>query len=473
MSVFEQYLFEGPNSNAVSSYCGDSAEINNTPADASSEAAEHFESVSYRRLEGMVVGSFQDNFERSVDEGEESSFGDQTILSSNASSDLLAAERYGHVTASDVPPPLQPSRSCPLSITTCSSVFMELDERGQLSDQESLDAFSFQSSLLDSSFSMTPINMVDSQPGSNESSNAGAENHRQLIEYQVGRVQPSALSVIRNPPVLLTALGLRAKGRDAGGNNTDWFSNFTESDWDNFHARAKMVLRSLPSTNIRPVCRLPPMPPRENEGLSVATDERSTAVPVTLIPSSLICPICQNAIIGALTLDCECGINVCTACWEYTSVTKPVEGSTFDLAYDLEYTFIPSFGGGYRQECPCCLGVVQNSIGCTALDVAILRIVENLDRKYVSFQRSYYQRLTLWRDEVLIRGQVGHASNDEDYYRDEQMVAQLVLEEENMWKQRNKPCTRNLCIPGTLSFVAAMVASIAIKFLAQNHHTSS
>ena len=73
----------------------------------------------------------------------------------------------------------------------------------------------------------------------------------------------------------------------------------------------------------------------------------------------------------------------------------------------------------------------------------------------------------------MARRQVEHASNDEDYYRDEQMLAQLVLEEENLRNQRNKSCTRNMCIPATLSFVAAMVASIAIKILAQNRHTSA
>ena len=393
MSVFEQYLFEGSTSNEVSSYSGDIAEINNAEANGSSEATDSFESVPYAgRLEGMVVGIIQDNFERSVQS--EGSFGDNTIFSSNASSDL-DTERCGHMTASDAHSRPQSSRSCPLSITTCSSVFMELDEdHGQLAEQESLDVFSFQSSLLDSSFSMTPINMVDSRHGPNESSYTGGSsaenhrvNHRQLIECQTERVQPSALFSILYPPVLLDALGLYVNRSEAGGNNTDWFSNFTEPDWDDFHARAKMVLQTLSSNIMKPVHRLPPMPPREIEGLSIVTDEMSTAVPATLIPSLLICPICQNAIIGALTLDCECGTNVCTACWEYRSATRPLEGPTFDLAYDLEYTVIPSNGGGSHQECPCCLGAVQNVLGCVALDVAILRVVENLDRKYVSFQR--------------------------------------------------------------------------------------
>ena len=441
-----------------------SSGLNSAQADGSREDAD----LIGESIDGMAAATLPDPGEDSVySEGEGDSFGEQTILSSNAS-----FEDYDHATSSDVAPPrLRPSPSSPLSIATCSSVYMEVDGEGLLGNhQESPNTFSIRSSLFDSSFFMSSIDI-----GSQNAENKRLSSMNSLAASQIQTLEekPSALPLVQHPPLLLATLGFLRLPWLKGEHNTDWFSDFTEEDWDRFYARANVVLRSHLPAVVKPVHRLPPLPPPRTADLIVRTDEKPLPVPAALVSSLLVCVLCRDVIVGALTLDCECGTNVCTACWEYRSVTKLATRPSLDLAYHLDYTVIPSNENGTMQsDCPCCLRVVHRPLACNALDVAILRIVEGLDKEHSSFQLSYYQRLTQWRNE-LARRQFEESSNDAGSTCDERILAQLVFEEENLWQRRNKACARNFFVPAIFVSVAAMVASIVTTVLAKNHRASS
>eukprot|EP00797_Seminavis_robusta_P023823 Sro395_g134050.1 n/a (97) ;mRNA; r:25410-25700 len=70
---------------------------------------------------------------------------------------------------------------------------------------------------------------------------------------------------------------------------------------------------------------------------------------------------------------------------------------------------------------------------------------------------SYVQRITQWREELVRRQQ----ENNETPLL-EQRMAQLIQEEEIVWKQRRHAQQR---LPGFLGMAVAVAASVGIKLL--------
>lgn len=525
-------MFEGSTVNGVlvSNFSGDDNDEDNvnqtsssSPSDETNPREESFsfdnaslsEETTREILEGMIISVSADDTTQSEDTqanvgntnlvsvASASSFGDQTILSSTAS-DIAVPEAEYHSELRNallqVAGPRQPlpRQQHPLSISTASSVFMQVDEHGrsipQVVDHVSLTSLSFEPTLLDSSFTLEPMILDLQTAATDDDSDASScaastlGNEQQLVAYDSSRRVTLIERVRGIPPALLRALNLvrpGIKNVDARPTGMHWYETFTEEDWEDFRSRANMVLRCLqctsptPRHHLRGLYRLPPLPPPQNavEQRLLATTVKKSSNPSTFLPESFICSICNDAIVGALTLDCECGINVCMACWEYTSIAKRSGDNSagYELASQLGFTVISSEDDAVGtctespQRCPSCSQMVHRPLVCNALDVAILQVVQNLDRKHFTFQRAYYGRLQQWRDEME-RRKIEETENNEDHLCNEQIVAQLIQEEEQYWQQHNRATHRkSVTLPGTLSYVVAIIASIGIKLLIQNH----
>jgi hypothetical protein len=103
-----------------------------------------------------------------------------------------------------------------------------------------------------------------------------------------------------------------------------WFARFTEQDWLNFRRDADMVMTALNPGNLEP--SLLPLPPAAPTLPAASIEEAYYASDA--LPSAFICPLCDDAIVGATTLDCTCPQStMCLSCWEAYH-TNMLEGNS-------------------------------------------------------------------------------------------------------------------------------------------------
>lgn len=466
-------------------------------------------------VEGMVIGMLDRSSNDFHREGEDSvttstsMYEGQTVVSSVSSGDFQAQPQFPPTRAT-IAPRESFSASHPLSISTCPSLFLsELDNEWEIDHEEQeeerpaqashdLDPLSLQSSLLDDSFSFPSVNQ---SPNISEVQEFNTAADASTSTY--GGARAATGGITSNPPFSTSAaVVLRQASPFTIASNAyqqrnrpcpatkSWFSSFTEEDWTEFRKRALLLVEAVtlpPSTATSfPGSRyqLPPRPPppaslEDEELLVPATEGAATVDASQVLQSCFVCPLCQDAIVGALTLDCDCGVTVCMACWEYrcTVQTRDIagDGSCFDFAHEYGYTIVPQHANRdsntrpKQERCPCCCQIVQNPLPSHALDVALLHVVRQLGGRNRSFQRSYYKRLWEWRDEIT-RRQEEYVSNN-DNANLEQYIAELISEEEDkLWLRHSNAIIhqRRFSFPSLAGVIIATAASIGIKILAQS-----
>ena len=207
-----------------------------------------------------------------------------------------------------------------------------------------------------------------------------------------------------------------------------WFARFSERDWAQFQQEAEMILAALHPDHETPRLALPPEAPPVPFGLRGAAANALTVGAnynaKEFLPSSFVCAVCNDVIVGATTLSCGCpNATICTACWE-THSTVSYEG-------DEEGVIIVE----KNHVCPSCNCNITGTTPCHAMDIAVLHCVKALPNG-LAIQVAYYQRLRAWREEVLRRGAVPNESRD-------RLLAELIQREEEMlWKETKQESFR-------------------------------
>lgn len=284
-------------------------------------------------------------------------------------------------------------------------------------------------------------------------------------------------------------------------NSCEWYVRFTEQDWLAFQRDAAMILAALKDShgsahdeNVYTVYDrdrdlsampppLPPPPLPEHVQLPVilpnglsnglpngpTTDtDTDTVMPLSYcaadaLPDSFICVICDDVIVGSMTLDCGCAQStVCTVCWERrhcSRVSSQGYGDDDDELEDLVHVVAihDDDDDNDNKTCPFCQKAVVRAMPCHALDVAILHCVNALPdnepqqqtqlptQQYHPVKMAYYHRLEAWRLEVERRRQeyecpqlvVGHRRNNQQYH--DRLLAELIQEEEKyFWNKEQQ-----------------------------------
>jgi hypothetical protein len=264
-----------------------------------------------------------------------------------------------------------------------------------------------------------------------------------------------------------------------------WYAQFNDTDWDDLRRRVQIAQRSLYSPPT--VVRTFPLPPRipalvcpchDNHDIMEEASNAEKALQCGF-PSCFLCPLCQDVLVGAISLECGCQSQVCASCWEYRCVAKrQLSQEPLQLALELDYVIVPPTSTRQAQHqykspiCPCCYQDVDDFRPCHALDVAISQLmIHKLElhqdpnhHSFYSVWESYLHRVETWRDE-LVRRQV--EGNGISLYQ-EQHLALLLEEEESFWKrkaQRRRRRAVAIAMPGYWGVAVAVVASVGMKVL--------
>jgi hypothetical protein len=311
------------------------------------------------------------------------------------------------------------------SISTTESMFRELaslegmEEADTVSALSSLQMFMMDDSLVDTdnsdTYSSCTMKSTTQHEESHESENlqlattATSMTHDRSSFANVG--ERMALPVVQE--------------EDKGA----WFARFTEQDWLNFRRDADMVMTALNLGHLEP--SLLPLPPAAPTLPAASIEEAYYASDA--LPSAFICPLCDDAIVGATTLDCTCPQStMCLSCWEayHTNMLEGNSSNRNDSDDDLEELVHVH----QNKCCPFCQKVIHHSIACYALDMAILHSIKALPVGD-ALQRAYYRRLTNWREEVKRRRTESRSKKKE--MRDNLLADLIRHEEELFWAAKN------------------------------------
>jgi hypothetical protein len=230
--------------------------------------------------------------------------------------------------------------------------------------------------------------------------------------------------------------------------NDSWYSRFTENDWVSFCQEANMVLSAINNEDEDSQLLLPPSPPSSWKDLP----QNSTPyVAADVLPSTFICLICSDVVVGATLLDCGCSHSaICTACWEdRRTISADDDGELEDLVHVK-----------HNKSCPFCGKKILHANPCHVLDIAILHCTKALPLNH-PVQVAYYRRLALWRLEVQRRR--FEFQLDAQRQR-ELLIAEIIQEEENLIWNKEKP--KSFWQANKHFFVAiaeiALVAAVAV-----------
>jgi len=269
--------------------------------------------------------------------------------------------------------------------------------------------------------------------------------------------------------------------------STEWYSNFTEKDWENFHKVAKQVLNVVEpelkddidididvdnknESNGRITNQLyrrihvPIIEPNNSEvnddekqcSSSDTQNERIKAITSILFPSEFVCPLCSNLIVGSVVLDCCCTQSTfCLQCLEESQKKQESQVSAEDDGFVMiDWKNIDSEKNDMdekkKDSCPSCHVEIKHGIPCHSLDIAILNAVKSLkddnakikktseDGKVIcaeeiySFQAMYYNSLRKWREEIFRR------RSAELDIKQQLMLSKIISEQESILKELNR-----------------------------------
>jgi hypothetical protein len=241
-----------------------------------------------------------------------------------------------------------------------------------------------------------------------------------------------------------------------------WHDRFlTDSDWDRFRAISKNLLPFISEDSESVSQCLLPLPPTPEARASTASSRDLPEVTYhaeDLVPSDFVCSICKDVLVGACILDCNCrSSTVCMGCWENIDCDRQ------DLAARMDYVWVES------KKCPSCHSNADVKVSCHALDVAILRIIQDLpdsDASVACLKQKYFSRLSKWRKTVSDRNE---RYIREKAIRDDELLARLIQEEERVfWDQtrtrslqKRNPFGTKLMIFGKA--LLALIAAVGLK----------
>ena len=201
---------------------------------------------------------------------------------------------------------------------------------------------------------------------------------------------------------------------------------------------------------------VPPRPPNfpsRSPNPSHESNETShKALIESHLPKEFICPLCKDIIIGAVVLDCRCRESTCCmACIEKVRKNAQLlnsEEKECDEEEDEEFVLVktpPTASDRKRAlSCPSCHVTYNNIVQCNPLDVAILKVVQNLrsvseDEMTIDnvreVQFNFYDRLSEWRTEVLRRHEVVARRREEVRNA---LLNQLIQEEKEVMKRTRR-----------------------------------
>jgi hypothetical protein len=564
MSVFAEFLFDGSTTTSSSSRSDPAVHNhNNDDEDDLTTSASVGNNNNYLAsswsteygdlLEGMVVGLLemqqetshqqqqqqhqqhhqQREEETSNDEDSASYFDGRTIVSSSPSEVTMGEDPIinGQARVSRVP------SYTALSLSTASSNFLTI-EQDQDHDVASLDPSVSQSNDVP----WRNNNFLSFRTGVIPSIHGIMRNNANTIETVTITTNNSSddtrlsRDLVPSTAMVTTTTPARVLASSSSSNpRTVWYDQFNDADWDAFRKRVQMIQRSLvgplvttrTTTTTKPTMRILPLPPRipalvwddhgninnsiHSNGIIVREEEDAEMVSNAEkalqcgLPDCFLCPLCQDILVGAISLDCGCQTHVCAACWEYRCciVQRQQEQRNeqpslqLTLALELDYVLVP-VPRTTRQElqqqqqhrkspiCPCCYQEIigqEELRGCHALDVAISQlmiqqVVQHHATKqhhyFYSVWESYRQRVEQWRAE-LVRRQVEVEGNDGSTLYEEHHLAQLIEEEEAFWKgqeqeqqqqqRRRRQHVVATAMPGLWGISVAVVAALGMKLL--------
>lgn len=240
----------------------------------------------------------------------------------------------------------------------------------------------------------------------------------------------------------------------------------SDSDWDRFRATSKDLLRLISEDSESVSPNLLPLPPIPEARVVAASSERILEVTYQaedFLPSDFVCGICKDVLVGACILDCNCcSSTVCMSCW------KEADCDRQDLATRMDFVWVES-----KKRCPSCHCNAEIKAYCHALDVAILRIIQDLPDSDVSLsclKQKYYSRLSTWRETVSDRNE---RYRREQSFRDDELLARLIQEEERVFWDATRSRTRKRSFFSSNKFrvfsqaLLALIAAAGLKHMSK------
>jgi hypothetical protein len=237
---------------------------------------------------------------------------------------------------------------------------------------------------------------------------------------------------------------------------------------------ATEVLLSIvePPKKLLPV---PPAPLKTHSSESISFEECSYCAE-DYLPDNFICRLCNDVIVGALSLNCGCASStVCLSCWE-ANVSSLQQSPPDEFTKKLDYVWVNK-GQQASPSCPSCNASIKSNLNCHALDVAIFQIILNLpvkDNKTRSLKNTYYSRLEVWR--CIVIGRNERSTRQEAARRDE-LLARILQEEENFFQDGTKCKDKSVAADqngilffwgqAALAVVVATLASIGLRAMSR------
>lgn len=189
------------------------------------------------------------------------------------------------------------------------------------------------------------------------------------------------------------------------------------------------------------------------------------------LPKEFVCPLCNDIIIGAVVLDCRCNASTCCmGCIEKVrkeAQLNPEEKECDDEDEEFVLVKTPPTASDRQKaiSCPSCYVTYNNIVQCNPLDVAILNVVQNLrstsdgmTRDHVrEVQFNFYDRLSEWRTEVLLRHESVARQREE---LRKLLLNQLIQEEKEVMKRTRIKKRRWVVVREVTLFAAAALVGI-------------
>jgi hypothetical protein len=220
---------------------------------------------------------------------------------------------------------------------------------------------------------------------------------------------------------------------------------------------------------------VPPAPLKTHSSEGKSSEECSYCAE-DYLPDNFICRLCNDVIVGALSLNCGCASStVCSSCWE-ANISSLQQSPPEEFIKKLDYVWVNK-GQQASPSCPSCNASIKSNLNCHALDVAIFQIILNLpvkDNKTRSLKNTYYSRLEVWRCIVIERNEI---STRQEAARRDELLARILQEEENFFRDGTKCKDKSVAADhnGSLFFwgqaalavVVATLASIGLRAMSR------
>eukprot|EP00934_Nitzschia_sp_Nitz4_P000783 Nitzschia sp. Nitz4//scaffold1_size375055//291784//293112//NITZ4_000315-RA/size375055-processed-gene-0.384-mRNA-1//1//CDS//3329541162//783//frame0 len=306
------------------------------------------------------------------------------------------------------------------------------------------DTISYQRQFEDASVASSHGSGLDSPPASPRSS----PDRNRLVVHERGTFEAIANHLLRE------SMTTKKSGLEK------WYARFTDFDWEQLREVARVALAITgPASGRVPV---PPNPPTVSGQIACSHSSGPKYNAKDYLPPPYICLDCQDALVGALTLDCGC--TVCSSCWEAKTAA-------------CSFTSEPDgFVWVDKRPCPYCNKAVNSTDHSYGLDMLIVQAIQNLDVRNdpagQQLKLEYCSRLEVWRQTVIGRNE--DLDRKEARQQDEMMALLIEEEEKVLWDARARSAikdqamsnsTRTWLILGqaAVALLAATVTSFALR----------